>query len=353
TATSASLPAGKMSGDMTADRGPGIIAGNLTVAILATIAVILRFIARSMKGCVFGLDDWLILLALPFGWGMAISTIICVRHGLGKHLAVVEAEDPTQLFVEGKAYYASELIWTISIPIIKTSILLFYIRIFGKMKSLRYTAYGLMSFTFAWAIMVIFVIVFQCNPVAKGYNAELPGKCINSWLFFVLGSSMNCATDLVILILPMPLIWKLQLSRMQRVSLLGIFVLGSLSCVFGLVRLGTIVREKNSVDETWALSNVAIWSTAEPCLGITAACMPVLRPLFTSAISVVTRKSTNSDSPSSFSHHQKLQSNDFSSQQSQPGQLLSDLGADIDLEADLSRDSNDAQQKALPHQWIQ
>lgn len=85
-----------------ANLGPGIIAGNLTVAIIANIAVMLRFWARSRKGGLYGIDDWLILLALPFGWGMAIATIICVRHGLGRHIAVVMEEDPGQLLIEGK-----------------------------------------------------------------------------------------------------------------------------------------------------------------------------------------------------------------------------------------------------------
>lgn len=33
------------------------------------------------------------------------------------------------------------------------------------------------------------------------------------------------------------------------------------------------------MDVTYALGIVSIWSTAEPCLGIVAACLPTLRPL--------------------------------------------------------------------------
>ena len=33
-----------------------------------------------------------------------------------------------------------------------------------------------------------------------------------------------------------------------------------------------------------ALGIVAIWSTSEPCLGIVAACLPTMRPLFSKAI---------------------------------------------------------------------
>ena len=46
------------------NRGPRIIAANLTVAILATIAVALRFLARRLQESKIGVDDYLILLSL-------------------------------------------------------------------------------------------------------------------------------------------------------------------------------------------------------------------------------------------------------------------------------------------------
>ena len=50
--------------DLTASQAPGIQAANLTVAILATISVALRFLARRLQRIALGLDDWLILAAL-------------------------------------------------------------------------------------------------------------------------------------------------------------------------------------------------------------------------------------------------------------------------------------------------
>lgn len=47
-----------------ANHGPGIVAANLVVAILATIAVALRFLARYIQKIGFESDDYLILLAL-------------------------------------------------------------------------------------------------------------------------------------------------------------------------------------------------------------------------------------------------------------------------------------------------
>ena len=46
------------------DQGPGIVAANLTVAILATVAVILRLLARYYQRTGYGIDDILIVIAL-------------------------------------------------------------------------------------------------------------------------------------------------------------------------------------------------------------------------------------------------------------------------------------------------
>lgn len=46
------------------NKGPHVIIGCLTVAVLATIAVVLRFSARRLQKSTIGADDYLILLAL-------------------------------------------------------------------------------------------------------------------------------------------------------------------------------------------------------------------------------------------------------------------------------------------------
>lgn len=160
---------------------------------------------------------------------MAAATIVATNNGLGKHVRAVLADDPTKMIREGQAYFATELIWAAAIPLIKISILLLYVRIFGRLRYFRILGWGLGIFTAAWGIMVILVCSLQCRPLAYNWDKSIEGgTCINSWIFFVTGSSINTATDLVLLILPLPAVWGLSLGNFQRVSLTGIFLLGSL-----------------------------------------------------------------------------------------------------------------------------
>ncbi len=76
--------------------------------------------------------------------------------------------------------------------------------------------------------MVIFVVAFQCHPIELNWDKSIQGTCINQWVFFVIGSTPNVITDFAILIIPLPAVWALNMRTAQRLSIMGIFLLGSL-----------------------------------------------------------------------------------------------------------------------------
>ena len=88
-------------------------------------------------------------------------------------------------------------------------------------------AYGMIAFTAAWGTMVVLVCALQCRPIQLIWDPNLQGYCINRYLFFVIGSAINCAADFVVLLLPIRATWNLQMPTVQRVSVIGIFSLGS------------------------------------------------------------------------------------------------------------------------------
>lgn len=76
--------------------------------------------------------------------------------------------------------------------------------------------------------MIILVLAFQCRPVQFVWDKTIQGTCIEAWTFFVAGSAPNVLTDFAILILPLPAVWNLKMGTMQKVSVVGILMLGSL-----------------------------------------------------------------------------------------------------------------------------
>ena len=62
----------------------------------------------------------------------------------------------------------------------------------------------------------------------RGVQHSCQGKCIDLTVAFIISSVFNAATDIIMLILPLPLIWKLKLSTARRLQLMGIFLIGGL-----------------------------------------------------------------------------------------------------------------------------
>lgn len=111
------------------------------------------------------------------------------------------------------------------------------------------------------------------------------GKYIfNLYPFYIGNAAANVATDGIILMVPIPLVWKLQMRTAQKVLVSSIFLLGGFVCVASIVRIYFMTLLSRSLDITWIMGDVFIWSSVEPCIGIVCACLPTLQPLLKSAL---------------------------------------------------------------------
>lgn len=186
-----------------------------------------------------------------------------------------------------------------------------YYRIF-PVRTTKIGGYILGSITIAWMVSAEFVSIFQCIPVASSYIPDLPGKCINLKGALIGIGVPNFVTDIFILALPARLIWRLHASLWQRISIILVFLSGSLyaaptpSCSFTAPRLrscwihrGANANANYSVvfasvyrltlmfnyevsDVAWTLAPTETWCVVESAAGVISACLPTLVPLFRS-----------------------------------------------------------------------
>ena len=75
-------------------------------------------------------------------------------------------------------------------------------------------------------VLFILVALFQCAPMESIWNIEVPGHCIKVLAFFRAETAINLATNVAILLLPMPMIWHLHMALRRRLLLIGIFASG-------------------------------------------------------------------------------------------------------------------------------
>ena len=114
--------------------------------------------------------------------------------------------------------------------VIKISILLLYRRIFVGRVFHFYTL-GLSVFIACWAIAFFFATAFQCGTKIDAWwtsKKTIQKYCFNTAELELAYGVTDVATDVLVLVTPIPVIWKLQTSTRQKWALSGIFLLGAL-----------------------------------------------------------------------------------------------------------------------------
>lgn len=87
----------------------------------------------------------------------------------------------------------------------------------------------MIAFVVAWGLAVVLVTIFQCKPVQAGWDKAIAGEQCFDLAHFVIGTNVpNILADAAIIALPIPQVWKLQLSRMRKLGLVVVFLVAAL-----------------------------------------------------------------------------------------------------------------------------
>ena len=113
-------------------------------------------------------------------------------------------------------------------PVVKTSLLLFYIRLFPSRK-MRIVSYTTGAAMWGFCIASTIVDIDTCAPISHFWNQNIPGgHCINTNVFYIIGSSVQFLTDLAVLVIPLPVVWSLNIGVAKKIGLSFVFLLGGL-----------------------------------------------------------------------------------------------------------------------------
>ncbi|KAL4970637.1 uncharacterized protein BDV14DRAFT_186423 [Aspergillus stella-maris] len=254
-----------------------VITATSFALVISTIAVVLRLLCRRITKTKLFLDDYLMIGALVFEYGISFAGVVLLYNGLGTHINHVP---PPQLTIYMKTLASGSFLYTACITLIKLSILAFYARLF-PIRPMKVSVYIVGTSIVLWCFGVCLIGAVTCIPFRKLWMPELEGGCIDLAKFYYGLQVPNIVTDAVILFMPVRVVWGLNMPRVQRVLLLGIFMLGALTLIFDIIRLTALIELSGSgPDVTYNQVNASVWTCIEPCVGITAACLSNMRPLF-------------------------------------------------------------------------
>ena len=119
-------------------------------------------------------------------------------------------------------------LYTLAIWLVKLAVLLLFLRLFPKKRE-RYALYLMVFWITGQFVAVTITLLAGCSPFSKLIDATITtGHCINKNAISISTSGMNVAIDFIILALPLPTVWSLNLPRRQKWALLGVFMMGAL-----------------------------------------------------------------------------------------------------------------------------
>lgn len=141
--------------------------------------------------------------------------------------------------------FTTVLLYDSSLYILKFSILSFFNSIIPKgLSKLRIALYVCTAITVSFSITAPLLAVFWCGTeVSKNFTTTSKCTFWNTRLFEV-DWIMNMISDVLILILPFPLLSKLVLSRRQIAGLAVTFGLGAITIVVSILRFASVMNHQ-------------------------------------------------------------------------------------------------------------
>ncbi|XMA15516.1 hypothetical protein WAI453_008307 [Rhynchosporium graminicola] len=238
-----------------------------------------RIAARFRLHVGLGADDWTMLAASAAYFIDVGTSLGLVLNDFGLHTYWLSVE---QVITGKKFFYAAELFYMVSITLIKLALLLFFLRIFTDHK-LRQAIWITGLFIFLSNLSIFLALMFQCVPFEAYWTNWMykvqPVKCLNGFAVLEAAAVFSILHHSMILILPIPTVWRLNLVWKKKANLLIMFSVGSIALICSFMRLPSLIRLHHSSDLSYDQAPVVLYSHLEQSVGIICACLPACRSL--------------------------------------------------------------------------
>ena len=131
----------------------------------------------------------------------------------------------------------------------KIAILSLYLRLAVE-KNFRRLIWACVAFVILSAGGCALAGIFQCAPIRKAWDmaGKIDGTCINYNALFIAHAGLDIFLDAIIYIMPMNMLYNLQVPRRQKVALMMVFAVGGFVVVTGVLRLHSLKVVQNTPD---------------------------------------------------------------------------------------------------------
>ncbi|KAF2002604.1 hypothetical protein P154DRAFT_462026, partial [Amniculicola lignicola CBS 123094] len=196
--------------------------------------------------------------------------------GAGYHVTSLNPDTLRTLLQLIKAH---EMIYTASIAFPKLAILCLYWRLFtSKWSRFILLLTGLIVIgTCLFGLIMAFA---NCQPFTSFWDLKVHGHCkVDVMTVFRYYSIPNIVTDAIMIVLPIPALWKLQLEVLTKLDIFLTFMISSAGIVTAILRFLSFIQIDAFKDISYLCVTATSWTVIEAGTYLIAATIPTLRPL--------------------------------------------------------------------------
>ncbi|KAI9152253.1 hypothetical protein HJFPF1_09482 [Paramyrothecium foliicola] len=261
-----------------------IAVATLVLLVFNLITLVMRFWIRIQRAA-WGPDDWAMVATIPVWVVSQVGLIGMAWSGVGQlDSTLSEQQVADSLFW----FYVFQEFWCFTLVALKWCLGFTLLRIADGMQWVKIVIYGCLFLVTTCTGGTGMYLFFQCSPVEKNWHTAIDGTCksreIQTALSFLV-AAVSILTDWVFAILPVALIWRLQMATRVKASVAGLLGLGFFASIAPIVRLKYLLLMNDNSRFLEALGIILAWAQAEVGIGMLVANLPACRPLLERVLS--------------------------------------------------------------------
>ncbi|KAF3931415.1 hypothetical protein ABW19_dt0202014 [Dactylella cylindrospora] len=177
-----------------------------------------------------------------------------------------------------EAKFVLETLYPFAIMAIKLSLLNFFFCM-TTWTIMRYSVLATALLVIGNTLAAFLTLMFQCANL-DFWDHQFAMSCrINPQKFNIAMSAIYIATDVIIWILPMPLVFQLKLYPRERILAVFTFSLGAIACIASCFRLHAVTKYMIYTEQSSSSLIIDAWTIVELNLALICASAPAVRAL--------------------------------------------------------------------------
>ncbi|TQV94013.1 hypothetical protein V2A60_003838 [Cordyceps javanica] len=251
------------------------------VLTIVSFAVVGFRLWLSVRGRGLMADDYVAAASFVLAFVYSVLTIIQTKYGLGLPLKL-RSHDPGVASTYKKVNFAGRPIYQFGVSLFKVALLISYLRLLQATSKRNYRV-------LIWVTIVAvllghlgsaFALIFACKPVSFSWKLTVSDPnptCVNLSQTSLIYSLITIISDVLVAVLPIPVLLTLKIPNAKKAGLVGVFLLGLFTTICSVLRLVQLNRISFGDGNSTML---VLWGVIEFNVGNMVTSLPFLAPVF-------------------------------------------------------------------------